>query len=83
MVVEHASIEVEEHLIRFRIVASHFLWRMVRRLVGVLVKIGKGEVTVEQFESLLSGQCDDKLDVAGWTAPSSGLCLDEVRYSDE
>jgi tRNA pseudouridine38-40 synthase len=80
VVVEHATIEVEEHLIRFRIVASHFLWRMVRRLVGVLVKIGKGEVTVEQFEAMLTGRNDDELDVAAWTAPSSGLCLDDVLY---
>ncbi len=80
VIVEHASVEAEEHLIRFRIVASHFLWRMVRRLVGVLVKIGKGEVTIEQFQALLDGSNDDELDVAAWTAPASGLCLDEVRY---
>jgi tRNA pseudouridine38-40 synthase len=83
VIVDSAGIEVEDHLIRFRIVASHFLWRMVRRLVGVLVKVGKGEVTIEQFESLLGGHSDDKLDVAGWTAPSSGLCLDEVQYPDK
>src|SRR5262249_10865363 len=39
VVVEKAEIETEEDVITFRIEASHFLWRMVRRVVGVIVKI--------------------------------------------
>lgn len=80
VVVEQAEIEVQDHLILFRIEASHFLWRMVRRLVGVLVKLGAGEIKIEDFERLLSGRCSAHLDVAAWTAPSAGLFLEEVRY---
>jgi tRNA pseudouridine38-40 synthase len=80
VVVESASIAREGDLILFHIEASHFLWRMVRRLAGMLVRAGKREVTPEQFVSLLSGRWDKKLDVAGSTAPSSGLFLDGVRY---
>lgn len=80
VVVEKAEIETTEDIIQIRIEASHFLWRMVRRLIGVLVKVGKGEVTLEEFEKLLGGRCDPKLDVAAWTAPASGLFLEEVRY---
>lgn len=80
VVVEHAEVEVQDHLILFRIEASHFLWRMVRRLVGVLVKLGSGQIKMEDFEQLLDGRCDPRLDVAAWTAPSSGLFLEEVRY---
>ena len=80
VVVEKASVEPADDLILFRIEASHFLWRMVRRLAGVLVRIGKGEVTPEQFSQLLTGQCSRQLDVAAWTAPASGLFLDGVRY---
>ena len=69
-------------MIIFRIEASHFLWRMVRRIVGVLVKIGKGELTVAEFEQLLTGNCDTRLDVASWTAPAAGLFLEQVTYNE-
>ncbi|HYR84566.1 MAG TPA: tRNA pseudouridine(38-40) synthase TruA [Terriglobia bacterium] len=82
VVVENAEIEIDEDVILFRIEASHFLWRMVRRIVGVLVKVGKGEVSEAEFRKLLEGQCDPKLDVAAWTAPASGLFLEHVRYGE-
>lgn len=80
--VEVASAEVgrDEDMLVFRIEASHFVWKMVRRLTGTLVKVGLGEVSVEQFASLLTGRKDPKLDVAAWTAPASGLFLENVRY---
>jgi tRNA pseudouridine38-40 synthase len=80
VVVENASIETEEDIIQIRIEASHFLWRMVRRVVGVIVKVGKREVGLNDFAKLLDAQGHPKLDVAAWTAPASGLFLEEVRY---
>ncbi len=80
VVVENVAIEAEDDIIQIRIKASHFLWRMVRRIVGVLVKVGTGEVSLEEFEKLLKGRCSPKLDVAAWTAPASGLFLEEVIY---
>ena len=79
--IEAAQIEAEEDIIQFRIAGSHFLWRMVRRIVGALVKVGKGEITVADFRKLLEGRCDKRLDVAAWTAPASGLFLEEIRYN--
>jgi tRNA pseudouridine38-40 synthase len=78
--VNSAEVARDEDMIVFRIEASHFVWKMVRRLTGTLVKVGLGEVSVEQFRSLLSGRKDAKLDVAAWTAPASGLFLESVRY---
>ena len=49
-------------------------------MVGVLVKLGKAEIKMEDFDQLLEGRADPRLDVAAWTAPSSGLFLEEVRY---
>jgi tRNA pseudouridine38-40 synthase len=80
----------DDHLIVFRVEASHFLWKMVRRLAGTLVKVGKGDVTVEQFRALLEpgrGQPDIDIaawaaDIAAWTAPASGLFLEAVNYSE-
>ena len=80
VVVEDAGLEVEGDLILFHITASHFLWRMVRRVVGVLVRLGKSEIGAEDFAGLLEGQADARLDVAAWTAPASGLFLERVEY---
>ena len=81
VVVESASVEQEDDSVVFRIEASHFVWRMVRRLVGVLVRIGKGEITEDDLARLLQGRCDPRIDVAAWTAPASGLFLESVRYN--
>lgn len=83
VVVEAASLEVEGDLVLFRIEASHFLWRMVRRLVGMLVKSGLHEVTEADWGELLAARCHSKrLEVAAWTAPAAGLFLDGVKYPD-
>ena len=80
VVVESAEVAVDDHLIVFRIEASHYLWKMVRRLAGTLVKVGLEEVSVEEFAGLIAGKRNPKLDVAAWTAPASGLFLEGVRY---
>ena|SRR5579862_9445970 len=80
--IEAAAIEADGEIIQFRIAGSHFLWRMVRRIVGALVKVGTAELSVPDFEQLVDGRCDAKFDVAAWTAPASGLFLEEIRYND-
>ena len=87
VVVEDAEIETEGDLVLFRITASHFVWRMVRRVVGALVKLGLGELSETDFSRLLEGKLlerkmDPKLDVAAWTAPASGLFLERVIYAE-
>ena len=47
MVVDSAEVAQDDHLIVFRIEASHYLWKMVRRLTGTLVKVGLREITVD------------------------------------
>jgi tRNA pseudouridine38-40 synthase len=80
VVVDAAEVVRDDNLIVFRIEASHYLWRMVRRLAGALVKTGLGELSVEDFQSLLDGRKNPKFDIAPWTAPASGLFLESVRY---
>ena len=50
---------------------------MVRRIVGVLVEVGRGGLAVDRVGGLLSSTSDlpPKL-----TAPSSGLFLEQVFY---
>jgi tRNA pseudouridine38-40 synthase len=80
VVVESAGIEAEDDIIQFRIEASHFLWRMVRRIVGCLVRVGTGELKENDFLRLIQGHPNANVDVAAWTAPASGLFLESVRY---
>lgn len=72
-------------LILVRFVASHFLWKMVRRLVGALVKAGEGRVSPGDIQALLSGG-SDRVGAgapAQWTAPPSGLFLERVLYDGD
>ncbi|MCX6552450.1 MAG: tRNA pseudouridine(38-40) synthase TruA [Acidobacteria bacterium] len=64
-------------LLIVRIVGSHFLWRMVRRLVGVLVAVGRRELQVADVERMLAESSDE---AAPLTAPASGLFLERVWY---
>ncbi len=66
-----------EHEIHYRIEASHFLWKMVRRLVGALVEVGRGNRTEADIKRLLEGRSSEP---AKWTAPPSGLFLEKVSY---
>jgi tRNA pseudouridine38-40 synthase len=88
VVVQGVEIAQAGDLILFRISASHFLWKMVRRIVGVLVEVGRGRLTVDDFQGLLGPPrgrtaAAKSLDVAGFTAPPSGLFLERVVYRDD
>ena len=83
VVVESAELDLQDGMIVFRIEASHFLWRMVRRLAGALVKTGLGELPPAAWDRLLKGRCPAEWDIAAWTAPASGLFLSEVKYRPE
>lgn len=80
VVVNSAQLLTRGTMIYFRINASHFLWKMVRRLVGTIVEVGRGKFTVPDFEKFL--QTSDN-DLAKYTAPPSGLFLEKVFYQAE
>lgn len=61
----------------FDIEANAFLRHMVRRIVGTLVEVGRGKLSVGQFERLVNEAPPGE---ASRTAPPGGLCLIKVRY---
>lgn len=61
----------------FHIRANRFLWGMVRAIVGTLLEVGQGRMSVAEFEQIILAR-DRK--VAGRAAPASGLFLCEVGY---
>lgn len=80
--VKSAVLEEQDRLLLFRIEASHFIWRMVRRVTGAVVKVGLGELTVDQFRRLLNAEPIRGIEIAAWTAPASGLFLAQVTYPE-
>ena len=78
--VSAAELAVEGGLILFRLGASHFLWKMVRRVVGALVEVGRGNLSAEEFGALLKRYSGEP---AAWTAPPSGLFLERVLYEGD
>jgi tRNA pseudouridine38-40 synthase len=74
---ELASIQ---DLVLFRIGGSHFLWKMVRRIIGTLVEVGRGQLSIDEFHKLLTTKSSV---TAKWTAPPSGLFLELVRYAND
>ena len=57
---------------------SHFLWKMVRRIVGVLVEIGRGGLEPAAAAAFLA---ESSAAPARLTAPPSGLFLERVYYT--
>jgi tRNA pseudouridine38-40 synthase len=66
-------------LIVVRIEASHFLWKMVRKLMAFLVEIGRGNATPDQLANRLQANAPN----VEPTAPPSGLFLEAVTYRGE
>jgi tRNA pseudouridine38-40 synthase len=61
----------------FSITANAFLPHQVRNIVGSLIKVGQGKMTVEEFENIVKTA---KPGLGGPAAPSNGLCLVRVNY---
>lgn len=78
--VERVEITPMGDLIVFRITGSHFLWKMVRRMAGVLVEVGRGKLTAGNVGDMLKTFSETP---AQFTAPPSGLFLMQVRYEGD
>jgi tRNA pseudouridine38-40 synthase len=64
-------------LLVFEITANRFLRGMVRAIVGTLLDIGCGKITVADFETIIKSKDRRK---AGMNVPPEGLYLKEVKY---
>ena len=80
VLIEDVQLKEEGDLILIRITGSHFLWKMVRRMVGVLVEVGRGNLTVKDIKYFLEHESPTP---AKFTAPPSGLFLESVAYENE
>ena len=74
---EEVAIAEDGALLLVRVTGSHFIWKMVRRIVGVLVEAGRGGLSAAEVGRLLASDSDLPPRL---TAPSSGLFLERVFY---
>jgi tRNA pseudouridine38-40 synthase len=76
----HSKVSEHKDLLVFHIIASHFLWKQVRRMTGVIVEAGRGKLTAEEIISFFKTLSDIP---ARLTAPPSGLFLEKVYYKND
>lgn len=69
--------ECEDNYLRFHIEGNHFLYKMVRNLVGTIIYVGCGKILLKDLSDIVSGK--DRTQ-SGMTAPALGLFLYRVKY---
>lgn len=67
----------QDGLLVFRIKADRFLRNMVRAIVGTLLEVGKGKMSLEAFRDIIEQR--DRC-AAGESVPAHGLFLEAVDY---
>jgi tRNA pseudouridine38-40 synthase len=85
VLVDAVDIEAHGALLLIRVRGSHFLWKMVRRMVGVLAAVGRGDIDGRQAGSLLDPARTQvaRATAAALAAPAAGLFLEAVRYKGD
>lgn len=79
--VTHAEwTEQEPGLWRFEITADRFLRNMVRAVVGTLIQVGRGRLSLADFARVV--ECKDRC-AAGDSVPGNALFLVDVSYDKE
>ena len=61
----------------FEITANRFLRNMVRAVVGTLIDVGRGRLTIEGFRQVIEGK---RRTEAGESMPGNALFLEDITY---
>ncbi len=78
--IKHARVDDFGDMLVFHVIGSHFLWKQVRRMVGVVIEAGRGKLAPGEVENFLREKSDIP---AKLTSPPSGLFLERVYYRNE
>ena len=78
--VYRAEVQREGSMVTFHIAASSFLTHQVRNTVGLLIRIGLGKVSLDEFKEVMEVK---KPGTAGPAAPPYGLYLTRVNYPQD
>lgn len=74
---ESSNHETKDNLFTFTVSADHFLYNMIRIIVGTQIAIQNGKLPADSLEKALKYQ--DR-SYAGFTASPTGLCLEKIKY---
>ncbi len=77
--VQAAQCQRNGAFVTIEVQASGFLYGMMRLLIGLLVQVGRGERSIDEFTELWTTERRDKVKYA---APPQGLCLLRVGYPE-
>ncbi|MEK6767224.1 MAG: tRNA pseudouridine(38-40) synthase TruA [Planctomycetota bacterium] len=75
--IKKLDIKKKGEYLLFTIEADGFLYKMVRAIVGTLLEVGRGKMTIKEFKKTVKSGIRSK---AGNTVPANGLCLLRVKY---
>jgi len=75
--VSKLTLTKQDNLLTVSVRANGFLYKMVRSIVGALVKVGEGRLTAAQLRQLVNAK---KRTALVETAPAHGLFLWRVSY---
>jgi tRNA pseudouridine38-40 synthase len=78
-IITHAAWTIEGPLLVFTITADRFLRNMVRAIVGTLLDVGLGKLSLDGFRTVIENKSRSK---AGFSVPAQGLFLCNVVYPD-
>ncbi len=70
----------QDHFLKFTIRADRFLRNMVRAIVGTLLDVGRGKITIETFQQIIDSHDRGE---AGYSVPAKGLTLTGIGYPNE
>lgn len=73
-----AEWEKKDEMLVFTIKADRFLRNMVRAIVGTLIEVGKGKITVEDFRKIIESK---NRSAAGTSVSPQGLFLVDIEYN--
>lgn len=76
----HASWTEDGDSIVFTIKADRFLRNMVRAIVGTMIMVGRGKLSLDDFKRIIQSR---ERSEAGMSAPAKGLFLTDLEYPDE
>lgn len=75
--ISEANWTQKDHQLIFTIKADRFLRNMVRAIVGTMINIGLGKISITDFEKIIQSKDRNK---AGFSVPAHGLYLVDVSY---
>jgi tRNA pseudouridine38-40 synthase len=83
VLVDRVEIAEAGALVLIRVQGSHFLWKMVRRMVGVLAACGRRELSASDAAKFLENTGKASAAPAALAAPAAGLFLEAVIYAGD